>query len=751
LYDTIRTSTKRKQEEQQYFSAMMNQGVQMQSSPMAAAPPPHHPDGPDTAVSRSLSPRPLDGDFDEEIYTNVLEPPPPPPPPRRNSNGGNGSSRSERKTMEQQQYQQPPPSSRVSESYQQREPLNSLTPDPEHQQQYAFEQHDAPKEHSGCDPNMQYSESSNVVTKKKKPKSSSHSRPPVQPGSKSAEYGSRIESFHKIMLENIEKETMMIRSQGSFQLHQKNLSNKSRNRSSGNNSHGENSENRNGGTQQRRRSSSFRVDASGVVITAENANVGSLFKETMKDISVAAVHTMESLKSAIQHTKDRAASNGMVTGPMVCGGVNNSVTAFGQEEGNDSLDGILDPAKKSSYPLPRSSSAGRTPQSSRIANVERLPLLRTSSGTELMKKMHQMSDAFRKVVVDATATGGDHNNRGSGDNDQRRDEKDEEEDSTSADAWGLGKVLANGFGWEGDGGGEYEEDDDDRSRASYDTWDEENSVLRRLGSWGTVNSQFTAGTLGTMATYDTEAGPSIIGPVSAAIAAASAAKADAIVPRNGDQLVVPGSHHLRNNSEALHDDNGSLIDPALVEAALKKKQQKEKDPKKKKKKRRGGRKKVVKFDYPPISSLRQYTRPDPEDLPNLFFTEHELDQIEDDRYSTMSTDDIEIVAVSSKENPSADDGDDAMDAKARASKKKPVSFAASSSDKDASAEHEPGFRPVKGRSGTPDRRRSSKKSPSKNNNTSANNNSGEEPNGPSSPRRLVKGVQIYLRERSTGT
>jgi hypothetical protein len=92
-----------------------------------------------------------------------------------------------------------------------------------------------------------------------------------------------------------------------------------------------------------------------------------------------------------------------------------------------------------------------------------------------------------------------------------------------------------------------------------------------------------------------------------------------------------------------------------------------------------------------------------------------------------------------------------MDAKARASKKKPVSFAASSSDKDASAEHEPGFRPVKGRSGTPDRRRSSKKSPSKNNNTSANNNSGEEPNGPSSPRRLVKGVQIYLRERSTGT
>jgi hypothetical protein len=659
-----------------------------------------------------------------------------------------------------QQYQQPPPStSHGSESHQQREPLNSLTPDPE-QQQYAFpqqqqkEQHDAPKEHSGWDPNAQYPENSssssnnNDVTKKKKePKSSSHNRPPIQPGAKSAEYGSRIESFHKVMLENIEKETMMIRSQGSFQLHQKNLSNKSKNRSSSgsnnnnnnNNSHGDNSENQNSGTKHRRRNSSSRMDASGAMIASDNANVGSLLKETMKDISVAAAQTMESLKSALQHTKDRAAGNDLNadTGPMACGGMDDMATS-------DSLNGILDPAK-----TPRTSSS-RTPG---IANV---PMLRTSSGTELMKKMHEMSDAFRKVVVDATANGGD--------NDQRRDEKDEEENSNSAEAWGLGNVLANGFGWEGAGGGEYEDDDDDRSRATYDTWDEENSVLRRLGSWGTVNSQFTAGTigtvatLGTMATYDTEAGPSIVGPVSVAVKAASDAKTTAegeggivgpdVVPRNGDQLVVPGSHNLRSSADPLHDDDGCLIDPALVEAALK--------TKKKKKKRRGRRKKVVKFDYPPISSLRQYTRPAPEDLPKLFFTEHELDQIEDDRYSTMSTDDIEIVAVSSKENPgatSADEGDDAIDAKAKASKKKPVSFGSSPK---ASAEHEPGMKPVKGRSGTPDRRRTcgdaSEKSPSKADKLTANNNknSGEEPEGPSSPRRLVKGVQIYLRERSTG-
>jgi len=685
---------------------------------MAAAPSPRHPGGPDAAVSLGLSPRPLDGDFDEELHADILAPPPPPPPPHRNSKGSNVSSRQERKTMEEQQqqyqqYQQPPPTSHVSESYQQREPLNSLT----------------------------------------QPRSSSHSRPPTQPGAKSAEYGSRIESFHKIMLENIEKETMMIRSQGSFQMHQKNLSNKSKNRSSsGNNniSHGENSENDNGGTKHRRRNSSSRVDASGAVIIADNANVGSLLKETMKDISVAAAHTMASLKSALQHTKDRAAGNDLnaVTGPMACGGMGDTATAFGQElNGVDSLNGIWDPAK-----MPRTSSLGRASETPGIANV---PMLRTSSGTELMmKKMHQMSDAFRKVVVDATATGGD--------NDQRRDEKDEEENSNSAEAWGLGNVLANGFGWEGPGGGEYEDDDDDRSRATYDTWDEENSVLRRLGSWGTVNSQFTAGTvgtvatLGTMATYDTEAGSSIIGPVSVAVAAASAAKVAVegdggivgsdSVPKNGDQLVVPGNHHLRNSADPLHDDDGSLIDPALVEAALK--------TKKKKKKGRGRRKKVVKFDYPPISSLRQYTRPAPEDLPNLFFTEHELDQIEDDRYSTMSTDDIEIVAVSSKTNPGATsaDGDDAIDAKAKASKKKPVSFASSPK---ASAEHEPGMKPVKGRSGTPDRRRTcgdfSEKSPSKNSKSPANNkNSGEEAEGPSSPRRLVKGVQIYLRERSTG-
>lgn len=61
-----------------------------------------------------------------------------------------------------------------------------------------------------------------------------------------------------------------------------------------------------------------------------------------------------------------------------------------------------------------------------------------------------------------------------------------------------------------------------------------------------------------------------------------------------------------------------------------------------------------------LLSLRQYTQPDPKDLPNLFFTEGKLDQIEDDFYITMSTDNIEIVSVSSM---GMYDGDDAINTK----------------------------------------------------------------------------------------
>ena len=77
------------------------------------------------------------------------------------------------------------------------------------------------------------------------------------------------------------------------------------------------------------------------------------------------------------------------------------------------------------------------------------------------------------------------------------------------------------------------------------------------------------------------------------------------------------------------DDDGLPIDTALL------KQSKSKTAR---------RKRVVRFEYPPISSLRECPRTRPEDVKSLFFTEHE--QIEDDRHATISADDVEIVAIS---------------------------------------------------------------------------------------------------------
>jgi hypothetical protein len=89
---------------------------------------------------------------------------------------------------------------------------------------------------------------------------------------------------------------------------------------------------------------------------------------------------------------------------------------------------------------------------------------------------------------------------------------------------------------------------------------------------------------------------------------------------------------------ALFDDEGNAINPVLLEKAKRHREQR---------KKKKGRKRLVKFDYPPISSLRECPRADPADLPNLFFTEDELDQIEDDRFNTKTADDVEIVAISS--------------------------------------------------------------------------------------------------------
>ena len=85
------------------------------------------------------------------------------------------------------------------------------------------------------------------------------------------------------------------------------------------------------------------------------------------------------------------------------------------------------------------------------------------------------------------------------------------------------------------------------------------------------------------------------------------------------------------------DDDGNPIHPQLIEKA---KQKREKIQIGTSKKR------AVQFAYPPISSLRQCPRIDPEEIDLLFFSDEELETYENDRRLAGTVDDIEIVAVS---------------------------------------------------------------------------------------------------------
>lgn len=125
---------------------------------------------------------------------------------------------------------------------------------------------------------------------------------------------------------------------------------------------------------------------------------------------------------------------------------------------------------------------------------------------------------------------------------------------------------------------------------SLDTFDQEEDYrLRRLGSWntlGTVNTLHTSGT------------------------------------------------HEMSAMQQL-DDDGHPIDPKILQVTQENVRTKT-----------TRQSRQVKFDYPPVSSMRQCPRADREDLPELFFTEEELEDYEADRECTRRTDDIEIVAIS---------------------------------------------------------------------------------------------------------
>jgi hypothetical protein len=249
----------------------------------------------------------------------------------------------------------------------------------------------------------------------------------------------------------------------------------------------------------------------------------------------------------------------------------------------------------------------------------------------------------------------------------------------------------------------FDKEDDLISSGSYDTLQEESNQIRRLASWNTVNTMLTTGTNGT---YET-----------------------------GVSLGTEGSPVEIRIGVA--DDDGNAIDPFLLS-----KTQQTRD-----KRKPHRRERVVKFDYPPIKSLRTCPRPNPEDLPELFFTEIELDQIEDDRYSTMSTDDVEIVAVATKAPEHHAEASSSMFSRFNMTPKKGAKFADGSPSRHSAVDGrdppEAGWRSSKGRASTPMPRR-------KDGDSDAQIASSMPPKSPKSSDRLVKGVQIYLRERSTG-
>ncbi|KAL3931507.1 MAG: hypothetical protein SGBAC_011276 [Bacillariaceae sp.] len=227
-----------------------------------------------------------------------------------------------------------------------------------------------------------------------------------------------------------------------------------------------------------------------------------------------------------------------------------------------------------------------------------------------------------------------------------------------------------------------DDDEDDNTVRTYDTIQEENNMIRRLGSWNTINTMETTGTL--------------------------------------DAANAPWE-------SPFEDDDGNIIDPKLLEKAQKARE-----------KRRPRRKKHVKFDYPPVKSMKQFPRHDPENLPNLFFTEQELDQIECDRYSTMSTDDIEIVAVTSKD----------IEGKGNGSKFRSKENGGGMHDSRGPVSV---LKSTRGRASTPVKRRHENNEDDPDD-TESNPDESKESHQRTTAKneRMVKGVQIFLRERSMG-
>ena len=240
--------------------------------------------------------------------------------------------------------------------------------------------------------------------------------------------------------------------------------------------------------------------------------------------------------------------------------------------------------------------------------------------------------------------------------------------------------------------------DDSSTVFSYDSATEEEILqLRRLTSWATIN------------TMETDDASYMAGSITSESSFAT----------NGT-----------NPIQAV-DDDGHVIPQILLEQAQRRRRQQQQQQQQMRKRRT----KLVRFEYPPISRLRECPRHDPQDLPDLFFTEEELDEIEADRHSTLTADDVEIVAVQTSE----EDMETLDRFTAYQSTPKLRNHGNSSSLARRPASPYP--------RGMPTSPAGSDVQPGLSGDQSEAASSAANSNGST---RLIKGVQIYLRERSTG-
>lgn len=131
----------------------------------------------------------------------------------------------------------------------------------------------------------------------------------------------------------------------------------------------------------------------------------------------------------------------------------------------------------------------------------------------------------------------------------------------------------------------------------------------------------------------------------------------------------------------------------------------------------------VQFHYPPITSVRLRPRTESDEINLLFFAPEELDEIEDDRFDTRATDDVETLAVGEIRSSTASSAASTFDY----------------DDQDSSS-----ALMIEG-SGYSKVVRSPKQATSPRQSISPRNNNMRSSDG----KRLIRGVQIMLREKST--